>query len=145
MANIKSAKKRVLTAQRNHDKNVQVKSEIKTAMKKVLTLAKDGSAEFEIQADTVVSMNFFCFTRDYVDLCIRDLTPFLALKGTEMKSEFLVPIHVNELIKNNEIKVSILPSPCVWYGVTYKEDKDAVVKAFKELVEKGLYKKGLYQ
>ena len=43
MANIKSAKKRVLVAQKNHDKNVKVKSEIKTALKKVLTLAKDGS------------------------------------------------------------------------------------------------------
>ena len=43
MANIKSAKKRVLVAERNHEKNVKVKSEIKTALKKVLTLAKDGS------------------------------------------------------------------------------------------------------
>ncbi|MBQ7450481.1 30S ribosomal protein S20 [bacterium] len=45
MANIKSAKKRVLVAQRNHDRNVMVKSEIKTALKKVLTLAKEGSSE----------------------------------------------------------------------------------------------------
>lgn len=104
----------------------------------------DGSEGFEINKDQVVSMNFFCFTKDYVDLCIRDLTPFLKEKGIEMKSEFLVPIHVNELIKNKEIKVDILPSPCVWYGMTYKEDKDLVVNAFKGLVDKGVYKKGLY-
>ena len=104
----------------------------------------DGSEGFEIKADQVVSMNFFCFTRDYVDLCIRDIKPFLKEKGTEMKSEFLVPIHVNELIKNNEIKVNLLPSPCVWYGMTYKEDKELVVNAFKTLVDKGIYKKGLY-
>lgn len=104
----------------------------------------DGSEGFEINKDQVVSMNFFCFTKDYVDLCIRDLTPFLKEKGTEMKSEFLVPIHVNELIKNKEIKVDILPSPCVWYGMTYKEDKELVVNAFKALVDKGVYKKGLY-
>ena len=47
MANIKSAKKRVLVAQKNHDKNVKVKSEIKTALKKVLTLAKEGSSEVD--------------------------------------------------------------------------------------------------
>ncbi|MCQ2087498.1 MAG: nucleotidyltransferase [Bacilli bacterium] len=104
----------------------------------------DGSEGFEINADQVVSMNFFCFTKDYVDLCVRDIVPFLTAKGTEMKSEFLVPIHVNELIAKKEIGVKILPSPCVWYGVTYKEDKELVVKAFKELVDKGLYKKGLY-
>ena len=47
MANIKSAKKRVLVAQKNHDKNVKVKSEIKTALKKVLTLAKEGSSDVD--------------------------------------------------------------------------------------------------
>ena len=39
MANIKSAKKRVLVAQRNHDRNVSFKSSIKTAVKKALALA----------------------------------------------------------------------------------------------------------
>ena len=40
MANIKSAKKRVLIAERNHDKNVAFKTSIKSALKKVLELAK---------------------------------------------------------------------------------------------------------
>ena len=40
MANIKSAKKRVLTAERNHERNVAFKTSIKTALKKVLELAK---------------------------------------------------------------------------------------------------------
>ncbi|MCQ2958177.1 MAG: 30S ribosomal protein S20 [Candidatus Gastranaerophilales bacterium] len=41
MPNIKSAKKRVLVAERNHDKNVAVKSSIKTAVKKVIEAAKN--------------------------------------------------------------------------------------------------------
>ena len=39
MANIKSAKKRILTAERNHDRNVAFKSAVKTAVKKVLESA----------------------------------------------------------------------------------------------------------
>ena len=39
MANIKSSKKRILTAARNAERNVAFKSSIKTAVKKVLTLA----------------------------------------------------------------------------------------------------------
>ena len=35
MANIKSAKKRVLVAERNHDRNKAIKSTVKTAVKKV--------------------------------------------------------------------------------------------------------------
>ncbi len=40
MANIKSAKKRILTAQRNYERNVAFKSSIKTAVKKALVLAQ---------------------------------------------------------------------------------------------------------
>ena len=39
MANIKSAKKRVLIAQRNTERNVAFKTSIKTAIKKVLACA----------------------------------------------------------------------------------------------------------
>jgi hypothetical protein len=40
--------------------------------------------------------------------------------------------------------VRLLSTPSVWFGVTYKEDKPAVVKALKALVDKGEYKEGLY-
>ena len=45
MANIKSAKKRVLTAERNRVKNVAFKTSIKTALKKVLELATGKDKE----------------------------------------------------------------------------------------------------
>lgn len=45
MANIKSAQKRILVAERNHERNVAAKSAIKTAVKKVLTSVKDGLVE----------------------------------------------------------------------------------------------------
>lgn len=45
MANIKSAKKRILTAERNREKNVAFKSSIKTAVKKVLVLAQAKDQE----------------------------------------------------------------------------------------------------
>ena len=45
MANIKSAKKRVLTAERNRIKNVACKTSIKTAVKKVLELAKGSDKD----------------------------------------------------------------------------------------------------
>lgn len=44
MANIKSSKKRILTAERNAAKNVAFKSSIKTAMKKALELGKAGQS-----------------------------------------------------------------------------------------------------
>ena len=45
MANIKSAKKRVLIAERNRLRNVAMKSSIKTAVKKVLELSTSDDKE----------------------------------------------------------------------------------------------------
>ena len=45
MANIKSAKKRVLIAEANRQRNVAVKSEIKTAIKKALSLAEGNDKD----------------------------------------------------------------------------------------------------
>ena len=45
MANIKSAKKRILVAEANRQRNVAFKSSIKTAQKKALALAEDGDKD----------------------------------------------------------------------------------------------------
>lgn len=45
MANIKSSKKRILTAERNRLKNTAMKSSIKTAVKKVLELSTGEDKE----------------------------------------------------------------------------------------------------
>ncbi|MCR4881415.1 MAG: 30S ribosomal protein S20 [bacterium] len=47
MPNIKSAKKRVLVAERNHAKNVAVKSRIKTAIRRVLEALKDNTEKVQ--------------------------------------------------------------------------------------------------
>lgn len=52
MANIKSSKKRILTAERNATKNIAFKSSIKTAIKKALEL---GKSEDKKELDTAVS------------------------------------------------------------------------------------------
>ncbi|MGN0192954.1 MAG: 30S ribosomal protein S20 [Candidatus Gastranaerophilaceae bacterium] len=45
MANIKSAQKRILIAERNHDRNVAFKSSVKTAIKKALAAANAKDSE----------------------------------------------------------------------------------------------------
>lgn len=47
MPNIKSAKKRVLVAKRNHARNVAVKSRIKTAVKRVLEALKEDTSKVQ--------------------------------------------------------------------------------------------------
>ena len=45
MANIKSAKKRVITSEKKAERNLTVKSAVKTAVKKVITAVESGDKE----------------------------------------------------------------------------------------------------
>ncbi len=92
-----------------------------------------------MEPDTIVSMNMWGFNTDlfkYLELAFNN---FLKEKGNELKSECYLPMVVGELIKNGEKKAKVLASEDKWYGVTYREDKDSVVKAIGELIDKGMY------
>ena len=55
------------------------------------------------------------------------------------KSEYYLPSVVSYLIEKNEKTVAVLASEDKWYGVTYKEDKDAVVAALAKKIAAGEY------
>lgn len=93
---------------------------------------------------TLVSMNFWGFTKHYFDDLEADFIRFLKEKGKEMKSEFYIPLSVNAAMKRGDTKVKMLHSADKWYGVTYKEDKEVVVTYLKSLVNKGAYPSPLW-
>ena len=99
----------------------------------------DGETWVEMPEDTVVSMNFWGLNPGIFDFLEREFKAFLNEKINVPKSEFYIPIVIGDLVKNGEKAVKVLVAEDRWYGVTYKEDKPAVVKALGDLVEKGLY------
>ena len=62
-----------------------------------------------------------------------------------MKSEFLIPVVTDELIKEGKATVKLLSSNEKWFGVTYQEDKPGVKAGIKALVDKGLYPSDLWK
>ncbi len=101
-------------------------------------IREDGSVG-TLARDTIVSMNMWGFTPDLFKYLEKDFNEFLKAKGTEMKSEFFLPSVVDALIKSGEKKARVLVAEDKWYGVTYKEDLDAVVAAIKDLCDQGKY------
>lgn len=69
---------------------------------------------------------------------------FLEKEGHEMKSEFLIPTVVNDLIQSGKESVYVLRSGTRWFGVTYKEDKPYVVKQIQELIDGDIYPEKLF-
>jgi len=102
----------------------------------------DGNAS--LTPDTLVSMNMFGFFPNYFQKTRDYFTTFLKNHGQELKSEFFIPFVLDQMIKNEEIKVKVLTSPSKWFGVTYKEDKPHVVKKIQKLIEDGVYPENLW-
>ena len=61
-----------------------------------------------------------------------------------MKAEYLLPKVIDQQIKSGKARVRVLETRDKWFGVTYKEDKDAVVASIRKLIEDGIYKENLY-
>mgnify|MGYP001175734382 FL=1 len=91
-----------------------------------------------------VSMNVWGFTPDLFDHLKSMFHDFLERDGKEMKSEFLIPSVVNNLIHANTKHVKVLRTDSSWFGVTYKEDKPYVVKQIQELIDNDEYPNKLF-
>ncbi|WP_313181576.1 nucleotidyltransferase family protein [Lacrimispora sp.] len=107
----------------------------------------DGKTWTELGEDTIVSMNMWGFTSSILKELEERFAAFLdrELPVNPLKCEYFLPFVVDELLKEGKAEVSVLKSVDRWYGVTYKEDKETVVNAIKELKEAGLYPDKLWE
>ncbi len=102
-------------------------------------VAREGEMAVPLSPNTVVSMNMWGFGTDLFDYLEADFVRFLQERGQELKSEFYLPFVVDDLIRSGRKQVKVLVAEDKWYGVTYQEDKAAVVSALRALVEAGQY------
>ncbi|MBQ6495256.1 MAG: nucleotidyltransferase [Bacilli bacterium] len=106
----------------------------------------NGSASFEVTPDTLVSMNMLGFTPKLFDYLEKEFIKFLNDPNTDLeKGEFLIPEVLQTSIKEDNKKVKVLNTDAVWYGVTYKEDKEYVVEGIKGLIDNGTYPYNLWK
>ncbi|MCR4686133.1 MAG: nucleotidyltransferase [Lachnospiraceae bacterium] len=101
----------------------------------------DGVTYTPIPVDTLVSMNFWGFSKGIMAELKESLDYFFenTVAGNPMKSECYIPLEVGRLLKENKATVEILTSNDKWFGVTYKEDKPFVEASIQALKDKGVY------
>ncbi|MCQ2322896.1 MAG: nucleotidyltransferase [Bacteroidales bacterium] len=105
----------------------------------------DETGEHALDLDTLVSMNFFGFTPDFLGHLADGFKTFLQGPAqTNIKAEYYIPLEVNNQINSKNAKLKVLSSDAVWFGVTYKEDKPDVMKKIVNLIDKGIYPNKLW-
>ena len=105
-----------------------------------------GADPYDIELDHPVSMLMFGFTEVLFDELEEQIIPFMEANKDKLDTcEYLLPDVLDEMIKNNKVKIKVLTTTSKWLGVTYKEDAPEVRKSIKELIDKGEYPLNLWE
>ena len=98
----------------------------------------------EIDLESVVSMNMWGLYPEIFEILENRFDAFLSeLDHLDLKSEYLLPTIIGDLLKEEKIVVDVLKSEDEWFGVTYKEDKETVIQSIQQLVKDGAYPNNL--
>ena len=97
-----------------------------------------------LEEEAIASMNMFGLPEEFLDLVTEKFPAWLDKYGKEMKSEYLLPREINNLMLEGRGRVEVLPDHDRWFGVTYHEDKALAEEALRECIAEGLYPEKLY-
>lgn len=98
-----------------------------------------------VEADQHVSMNMFGLPASFLKELEAGFPEFLkGVKEGDVKAEYLLPSIIDQCIRQGKAKVRVLETKDKWFGVTYKEDKPAVVASIRKLVDDGVYPEKLF-
>ncbi len=105
----------------------------------------NGNASYEIGLDHPVSMLMFGLTPAIFDEIELQMNEFFASNKDDLSTcEFLLPDVLDRMIKEEKVKIKVLPTSAKWFGATYREDLDNIKNSIKELVAEGVYKEDLW-
>ena len=98
----------------------------------------------ELEDDIPVSMNMWGFTPDVLDQLERRFMEFLETSLHESKSEFLIPVEMEVLLRREAARIRVLPTSSQWFGMTYAEDMPGVRESFRAMTADGIYTSPLF-
>ena len=107
------------------------------------TVYLEGDREVDIEEDAIVSMNCWGLPKEFLKYAMDDFKEFLRSDDL-MSKEFYLPVAVMNYLKRSGNRAKVLETSSKWFGVTYKEDREAVVGKIREQIAAGVYPKKLF-
>ncbi len=108
---------------------------------------EDGETWTDLSGGTLVSMNFWGFSQQYLRELQRRFPAFLAenLPVNPLKCEYFIPSVANAELEAGTASIRVLDTPDAWHGVTYPEDLPSVVASLRALTDEGVYPEGFWK
>lgn len=112
---------------------------------------KDGAIVYDedglltpLEENAPVSMNFMGFAPSVFPLLEAQFVKFLEKQINTPKSEFYIPVALARFVTDGDATVKVLETSAKWFGVTYKEDKEAAQQELTQLIKDGAYPSDLW-
>ena len=123
-----------MDADHNLTEVVETKNIVKTA---------DGAEAdgVKLDIDSLVSMNMWGLTPEFLNVLEKGFAAFFEkdVPANPLKAEYLIPIFIGQLLEKGQVAVKVLKTNDTWYGMTYREDVDAVRESFRKMLAEGVY------
>ncbi|MCI8949195.1 MAG: nucleotidyltransferase [Lachnospiraceae bacterium] len=105
----------------------------------------DTGQPVTVRPDQLVSMNMWGLPPAFLTELEKQFPEFLkSVPEGNLKAEFLLPQVIDTLVHEGKARVKVLDTKDKWFGVTYQEDKEIVVKAIQKLIAEGVYPEKLF-
>jgi NDP-sugar pyrophosphorylase family protein len=105
----------------------------------------EGQNQVILTGKEPVSMNLMGFRPSIFGHLRNQFSIFLQGNLNNHDTEFYLPFAMNEVIKSGAARVRVLHTHEKWFGVTYREDRNMVMKNLKDLVAQGAYPSDLWK
>ena len=101
---------------------------------------RDLTADRALDPESIVSMNFWGFMPSIFPVLQQYFEDFLRHDdGSNLKSECLLPVMVDDLMRQGRLAVTVLRTKDQWFGMTYQQDRPFAAKALAALHAQGAY------
>ncbi len=143
----KSVKRGVCEVEKNKLANITESSLEKNENNEIVATPIDGSGKepFKIENNQTVSMNLFGFSSKFTNYLEEYFLKFLEKNKEDLsKCEYFLPSVVTTLIDEKKASVDVIETDAVWFGMTYKEDKELVMSKINEEIVGGVYPENLW-
>ena len=99
----------------------------------------------EIHEGQMVSMNMWGLPPVFLEELEKGFPEFLRqIPEGNLKAEYLLPKVIDKMVQEKKAVVQVLDTKDKWFGVTYQEDKAAVIESIRQLVQDGVYPEKLF-